>query len=481
MAKQNSKELEFDVALSFAGEDRTYVQRVAEYLRAEDVSLFYDQFNTVDLWGKNLLVELPLIFSSDRSRMVVVFASENYKKKIWTKSELQSAILSSLKSDREFLLPARFDDVTIPGLSDSIAWVDLRSIKPEKLGAMIVEKLTGVAKSTETEKARQRQPVKASGAKTLKHRLAMKKRIEKDFVEQPSGPHDIRSRRERILGNEMILHDVEDSLYPDADPDRAPSGWMKLEMFDLYFGGIEVILNGSQGLIDGNGNWCTIKYGDEFDTSRFRVITVWAIGRLPYDCIVDYDMDTDDYYHGPHVYCHYWNNGSPWESFRFVYTDEKHSFKDSGYLISFQRIELPVSSYFYGGNKSKLDPKIVTRSIGVGEKLRMNGHEVTAQCAYLAASLYPKRFSSRELTKYLASQFDELHSRKNKGAHNLTTTALMQRGLLKKPLRNQYEWNNEAYPVQDALREITEIINDGYNAKPLQVTDFIKWIKENVK
>ncbi len=478
MAIQSTKEQEFDVALSFAEEDREYVQKVAEYLRSEDISIFYDQFERIKLWAKDLITELPSIYSLERSRTVVVFASENYKKKIWTIVEFKSAILSSLKTDKEFLLPARFENVSLPGLSDSIVWIDLRKISPEQFGSMIIEKLTGITKSRNVEKPRQRQSVKESGAKILKHRLSMKKKIERDFVEPKTGPYDSRNRRERILGNEMILHDVEDSLYPEFD-DRAPSGWMKLEMFDLYFGGIEVILDGTEGIIDANGNWSTIEYGIEFDKSLFREITIWAIARLPYDCIVDYDMDTDDYYHGPHVYCHYWNNGSPWESFRFVYTDDKHTFANAGYLISFQRRELPISTYFYGGNKARL--KVGTRSIGVAEKLRTNGHEVTAQCAFIAASLYPNRFSSKELTKFLSLRFDELRSKKNKGSHNLTTTALMQRGLLIKPLKNQYEWNNESYPVQPAISEITNVIDDAYRSEPIQVTDFQEWIKENAK
>jgi hypothetical protein len=470
---------EFDVALSFAGEDRAYVQRVANYLRQQDISLFYDQFNTVDLWGKDLLVELPSIYSTTRSKLVVVFASESYRKKIWTMHELKSAILSGLRTDKEFLLPARFDDVTLPGVSESISWVDLHNLSPEHLGEMIIKKLTGDANSQQLGKARQRQPVKSSGAEILKHRLAMKKRIETDFIDPLTGPLDDRNRRDRILGNEMILHDVEDTLYPEFDPNRAPSGWMKLEMFDLYFGGLEVILDGTAGLIDENGNWCTIDYDHDNSKSTFRKITVWAIARLPYDCIVDYDLDTDDYYHGPHVYCHYWNDGSPWESYRFVYTDDSHTFLNAGYLISFQRIDLPTSTYFYGGSIQKVVRKKASPSIGVAEKLRMNGHEVTAQCALLAANLFPGRFSSKQMTKFLALKFSELRDKSKKGSHNLTTTSLVQRGLLKKPLKDQYEWNDESYPTAQAITEIQSVIVESYKSNPLDLLEFRDWLESN--
>lgn len=39
----------YEVVLSFAGEDREYVERVADILRTNDVSLFYDNFEEATL------------------------------------------------------------------------------------------------------------------------------------------------------------------------------------------------------------------------------------------------------------------------------------------------------------------------------------------------------------------------------------------------------------------------------------------------
>lgn len=51
---QSTERKRYDVALSFADEDRPYVDRVAAYLRAHNVKLFYDRYEEVALWGKNL-------------------------------------------------------------------------------------------------------------------------------------------------------------------------------------------------------------------------------------------------------------------------------------------------------------------------------------------------------------------------------------------------------------------------------------------
>lgn len=43
---------EYDVALSFAGEDREYVEQVATLLLNAGIRVFYDKFETVKLWGE---------------------------------------------------------------------------------------------------------------------------------------------------------------------------------------------------------------------------------------------------------------------------------------------------------------------------------------------------------------------------------------------------------------------------------------------
>jgi len=43
---------EYDVALSFAGEDRVYVEKVAKYLKEKGIKVFYDDYEKTGLWGK---------------------------------------------------------------------------------------------------------------------------------------------------------------------------------------------------------------------------------------------------------------------------------------------------------------------------------------------------------------------------------------------------------------------------------------------
>lgn len=47
-------EYKYDIALSFAEEDRDYVEKVATLLKSNRIRVFYNKFEQVDLLGKGL-------------------------------------------------------------------------------------------------------------------------------------------------------------------------------------------------------------------------------------------------------------------------------------------------------------------------------------------------------------------------------------------------------------------------------------------
>ena len=65
------------MALSFAGEDRKYVEQVANELRDNGVNVFYDKFEETKLWGKDLYTYLRDIYQN-KALYTVIFVSEAY-------------------------------------------------------------------------------------------------------------------------------------------------------------------------------------------------------------------------------------------------------------------------------------------------------------------------------------------------------------------------------------------------------------------
>ena len=130
----------YEVALSFAGEQRGYVEEVARFLQSRGVGVFYDEFESVRLWGNNIAEELQDIYEN-RAKLSIMFISKEYVSKLWPIHE-RRAILSRLIQERqEYILPVRFDDSSVPGLPTATKHLSADEHSPAELATMIVQKL----------------------------------------------------------------------------------------------------------------------------------------------------------------------------------------------------------------------------------------------------------------------------------------------------------------------------------------------------
>jgi hypothetical protein len=149
MIPVSSEIFDYDVALSFAGEDRAYVQQVVAQLQLRGIRIFYDEFAAAQLWGNDLYVLLDEVYRK-RARFAVVFVSRHYVSKPWTQHERQSAQARALTNVGPYLLPVRLDDSELPGLRPTVGYVDARDTSVERLVWLIEQKLSdapGVASS----------------------------------------------------------------------------------------------------------------------------------------------------------------------------------------------------------------------------------------------------------------------------------------------------------------------------------------------
>jgi hypothetical protein len=130
----------FDVAISFAGTEREYAEKLARQLRDAGYAVFYDDFYPEQLWGKNLTVFFDEIFRK-KARYCVMFVSKEYQSRKWTSHEARSAQARALeeKGD-EYILPVRVDDTELEGLLPTIGYVPIGT-GIEKIGEMLIKKL----------------------------------------------------------------------------------------------------------------------------------------------------------------------------------------------------------------------------------------------------------------------------------------------------------------------------------------------------
>ncbi len=130
----------YQVALSFAGEQREYVEAVARALHARGIAVFYDRFEPVTLWGKDGAEFFHQLFAADTA-YVVMFISRDYVAKKWTRHERRAALSRVIAEEGEYVLPVRFDDSIVPGLPDTVQYLRTQDYDPAALAALISEKI----------------------------------------------------------------------------------------------------------------------------------------------------------------------------------------------------------------------------------------------------------------------------------------------------------------------------------------------------
>jgi hypothetical protein len=138
---------DFDVAVSFAGEDREVVQQYCDILHSDKLKVFYDKYERIGLWGANLYDKLDEVYRT-KALFCVIFISKHYAAKVWTNHERQSAQARALQENREYVLPVRLDDTEIPGIPPTIGYEDLRKISVEELADMTVQKVRQLKRNT---------------------------------------------------------------------------------------------------------------------------------------------------------------------------------------------------------------------------------------------------------------------------------------------------------------------------------------------
>ena len=130
----------YDIALSFAGEDRAYAESLADALKSLHVEVFYDGYEKASLWGTNLYDRLSDVYQN-QAKYCVMFLSKHYAAKLWPNLERQAAQARAFRENTEYLLPLRLDDTILPGLPATVAYLDWHSETVASIATAVLKKL----------------------------------------------------------------------------------------------------------------------------------------------------------------------------------------------------------------------------------------------------------------------------------------------------------------------------------------------------
>ena len=130
----------YDLAVSFAGEQRDLARAIAERLDAAGYSIFFDEFHEAELWGRDLTVALGEAYARE-ARWCLVLVSRDYLRKPWTNLERQNALFRFMHERAGYLLCLRVDESELPGLPSVIGYIDFHGRDEESVYGLLLQKL----------------------------------------------------------------------------------------------------------------------------------------------------------------------------------------------------------------------------------------------------------------------------------------------------------------------------------------------------
>ena len=117
--KKATRKYKYVVALSFAGEQRSYADKIAEIISKAGPKVFYDDYMKPEMWGK----DLPSYFQEayyKESKWCIMFVSKDYITKKWPSFEAKHIIARQIEQFGEYILPLHFDETDVPGLPTTL-------------------------------------------------------------------------------------------------------------------------------------------------------------------------------------------------------------------------------------------------------------------------------------------------------------------------------------------------------------------------
>jgi len=105
-----------------------------------------------------------------------------------------------------------------------------------------------------------------------------------------------------LIYGEAIIRDISRmDNYPSVDDrKKGIASWFKVEIKDLYYRGIEVILR-----IDGLVYVENLRQWRYSENNEKGAVNAYLVGQIPYDVIRGVEWNGDEYYNYPHIYCEF--------------------------------------------------------------------------------------------------------------------------------------------------------------------------------
>ncbi|MFJ6673351.1 TIR domain-containing protein [Actinosynnema sp. NPDC091369] len=131
---EQARTMVYDIAVSFASEQRDYVERTVSAAKALGLAVFYDRDMTHAWWGRNFVIEQRRVYGQ-RTLHFVPFLSTEYLAGQYPRDEFSYAMLAAVRRGDDYVLPVLVGDVVVPEevLHPHIAYLRAEDVTPDEL------------------------------------------------------------------------------------------------------------------------------------------------------------------------------------------------------------------------------------------------------------------------------------------------------------------------------------------------------------
>lgn len=139
-SEHSSLTFEYDVALSFASQQKSTAEQLFSLLANKSIKVFLDEYTGTEPWGVDVLDHLVNLYAR-KACYCVLLISKEFPLRQWTAAERKSVQERALRDANEHILPLRLDDANVPGLDEAAGNQDLRQISLEDVADFLEKKL----------------------------------------------------------------------------------------------------------------------------------------------------------------------------------------------------------------------------------------------------------------------------------------------------------------------------------------------------
>lgn len=138
----NPAKIDFDVAFSFPGESRLFVEEVLKELKRllPRSPIFYDKDFQAFLARPQLDIYLGNIYKN-KSKLLAVFLSKDYQNKLWCGLEWRVIREVIFKREHEKIIFIKMDDGEVEGVLSTDGFIDARIFTPEEVAYFIYQRV----------------------------------------------------------------------------------------------------------------------------------------------------------------------------------------------------------------------------------------------------------------------------------------------------------------------------------------------------